>query len=259
MEPLARAQHNYSFHLNRTLQAVKRPEGATAQELATLSFAWRILALCSLLQDADTDTFALRLRKSAQARLALLVLAERAPAEPRLLCCSRDLGFGAALAAGDLELAAAIAARSPKHHFQGVEYEDDFLFFHLLHRMLLAPEDLDGRARLLSRWKQVEQGQPSAKFELTQALVEKDARRFPAAFTALLEARQEKLRKYSQRLSFDPELNATEGKVSVEGLAILRLAELHGLPTRLSYDFIPSLARVAPGGPALPENAWCKP
>ncbi|WP_158620305.1 MULTISPECIES: immunity 49 family protein [Corallococcus] len=236
-----------------------RPEGATAQELATLSFAWRILALCSLLQDADTDTFALRLRKSAQARLALLMLAERTSVEPRFLCCSKDLGFGAALAAGDLELATAIAARSPKHHFQGVEYEDDFLFFHLLHRMLLAPEDLDGQARLLGRWRQVEKGQPSAKFELTKALVEKDAGRFPAAFTALLEVRQQKLREYSQRLGFDPELNATEGKVSVDGLAILRLAELHGLPTQSSYDFIPALAQVIPGGPAIPENAWCKP
>ncbi|RYZ43752.1 MAG: hypothetical protein EOO71_02000 [Myxococcaceae bacterium] len=259
MDPLARAQHNYSFHLDRTLQAVTRPEGATAQELATLSFAWRILALCSLLQDADTDTFALRLRKSAQARLALLMLAERTSVDPRLLCCSKDLGFGAALAAGDRELAAAIAARSPMHHFQGVEYEDDFLFFRLLHQMLLAPGGLDEQARLLGRWRQVEMGEPSPKFELAEALVEKDARRFPVAFTALLEARQQKLRECSQRLGFDPELNATEGKVSVEGLAIVRLAEFHGLPTQSSYDFIPALARVIPGGPALPENAWYKP
>lgn len=259
LDPLEQARENFEYHLRQAQEAARRAEGATADELSTLCFSWRILALCALLQEADADTFAERLCKSAQARRALLDLGSRLSVKPQLLCCTRDPGFSAALAAGDLRLATAIAARSPTRHFEGLEYEDDFLFFHFMHRTVLEPGDVDGRARLLERWKQVEQGRPSAKFEVCVALNDKAPSAFADALEAFIDTRREKLQDYPRRLSFNPELNATEGKVFIEGLAVLRLAELQGLPTRSSYDYLPALARVAPGDRALPENAWLNP
>ncbi|ATB43114.1 hypothetical protein CYFUS_008593 [Cystobacter fuscus] len=256
MDPLAQARHNSAYYLRKAQAAARRAEGATAEELFTLSSCWRSLALCALLQDADADTFAEHLCRSAQARRVLLELGSRSSVKPQLLCCTRDPGFCAALAAGHLGLAADIAARSPTRHFQGVEYEDDFLFFHFMHRLVLKPEGMDERTRLLERWKQVEQGRPSANFEVCVALNEKAPRAFTAAFELFIDTRREQLQGYAQRMGFNPELNATEGKVFIEGLAVLRLAEFQGLPTHPSYDFIPALARFPPSNRPLSKNAW---
>ncbi|HEY8924018.1 MAG TPA: hypothetical protein VIU64_06530, partial [Polyangia bacterium] len=54
------------------------------------------------------------------------------------------------------------------------------------------------------------------------------------------------------------ELRATEGALFMNGLAILRLAELAGLPRLGDYPTVPALARVAKDQLAPPAADWVR-
>jgi hypothetical protein len=49
---------------------------------------------------------------------------------------------------------------------------------------------------------------------------------------------------------------AAEGQIFVEGLAVLRIAELKGLKISGEYPLIPEISRVPLGTPLPAEDAW---
>jgi hypothetical protein len=257
-DPLELAEHNYSFLLAEALALVSTGK-ESGSALATVSFCHRILGLCALLRDADTSRFATCLCKSGQARLQLLRLAAAGqPIPPKVLCVSKDVGFTAALAVGAIQTASAIAAHSPAAHVDGWEYEDDFLFYRFLQLMLGAPADGDVLQRLLARWREVLQGEELPHAQACEALLTRDEKRFALAMDAVIDRRRDSLRKYKRELDFDREVDATEGKVFVDGLALVKLAEVRGLQVPARYEMLPRLALNARCG-SLPEDAWRSP
>ncbi|MFY2563422.1 hypothetical protein ACN469_37860 [Corallococcus terminator] len=224
--------------------------------MASISVAYRVLALCALLREADSNRFTELLCKAGQARLNLL---ERATSglqvSPRVMAASNDVGFLASLAAGDLPTARRIAALSPDTATPGWEDEEDFVFFHCLHQMVHPEPQGAGLRQVLTRWRQLEGDSPSPFFQVCESLLENEASRFHASFTQMLDARQVLMREYRKQLNFDRELYATEGKVYINGLALLRLAESRGLPGREHDVLIPRLALLSSFKP-LPEHAW---
>lgn len=219
--------------------------------------AYRRLAACALLAEADTDQFRVLLAQSGHAHAHFLTRVQQGGAfEARYYATSTADPFSDALAAGDLDTARAIASLSPAAHFPDLEYEDDFLRNHTLHRLLLDPEDRAGIEALLARWGEVLEGGSSVFYDVTRALAERDPRGFEGAFDGLIERRAEVVRAWRGMTTHDPEIDATEGAIFVEALAILRLAELRGLPTRPDYRFAPDIARIPLGLPLPPAGAW---
>ncbi|QSQ26647.1 immunity 49 family protein [Pyxidicoccus parkwayensis] len=257
-DPLELAEENFTYQLQRALARVARGEG-TGDTLASIAMAYRVLAICALLRNADSERFARLLCKSGQVRLHLL---ERVPLGLKVpapvLAVSNDVGFCAALAGGDLVTATKIAAHSPRARFEGWEDEEDFLFFHFLQQLLRAPSEADPLLRLLDRWNQVVDGDVTPFFSVCQALLGSDAYRFSTALGEMVEARKDNLRKYRKQLDFDPELHATEGKVYLNGLALIRLAESRGIPACERYELLPRPALMA-RCPTLSEDAWRSP
>jgi hypothetical protein len=252
------AKENYTGHLERALEALAAGrEEPEAYFIA--AFSWRILGLCHLLERADRGAFQGCLARAGQTRLAFLNKVRGGlSSPPAFLAASKDLPFTASLAAGDLETARGIATLSPREHFEGVEYEDDFLFFHSLHRLVLDATDEPSNRALLARWEELLQGEPSGPFRVCRALLEHAPEEFPGAFQAYLTWQEGVLEEYQARVSYDEELFATEGQISVEGLALLRLAELRGITVLQDYPRIPSLARVSQGVPLPGPDAWRK-
>ncbi len=254
-DPLELAQTNALFQLRRALATTTQGK-ETGATLASISVAYRVLALCALLREADSNRFGELLCKAGQARLHLL---ERATTglqvSPRAMAASNDVGFLASLAAGDLPTARRIAALSPNTPTPGWEDEEDFIFFHCLHRMVHPTSEEAGLRPILTRWRQLEADSPSPFFQVCASLMENESSRFQAAFTQMLDARQTLMREYRKQLNFDRELYATEGKVYINGLALLRLAESRGLPGREHDVLIPRLALLSSFKP-LPEHAW---
>ena len=228
-----------------------------AESFFTISFSYRILALCAMLQEADVEAFKNFLCKSGYARLYFLRLTSDGRVfPPKFLCASKNLPFTDALAAGDLNTASSIAILSPQTHFDGVEYEDDFLFFHFLHRIICDPENHRQHEQILSRWNDVLEDASSSYLNICRALLLGDENYFESAFDSFIERRTEALSEWKETLTFDPELEATEGKIFIEGLAVLRIAEIKGIPTRPEYRFVPRLTRIQVGTPIPSFDSW---
>ncbi|MBU8897963.1 hypothetical protein DRW03_32675 [Corallococcus sp. H22C18031201] len=258
LDPLELAQENYGYQLQRALQLVEEGDGID-QDFATITFSYRILGICALLQDLNGEQFATLLCKSGLARLNLLRrAAAEVPAPGPLLAISKDTGFVAALAAGDLDTAHLIASHSPKTFAQGVEYEEDFLFFHFQQRLLSTPGDKTALQDILDRWTRLVKGEPTAYLAVCEALLDMNEDAFCAGLDAVLETRKANIQQYRKQLDFDQEIDATEGKVYLNGLALVRLAQSRKLAAPERLDLIPRLAREASCRP-MQEDAWLRP
>ncbi|MCY1035241.1 hypothetical protein OV207_27590 [Corallococcus sp. BB11-1] len=253
------ARHNQSLNLAETLEALAQAHEPSAELFSNAAVCYRVLALCTLLQDSDMEGFADLLCKSGQARLALLerTSQEEQGCEPGFLLASDNCGFSDALASGDLDAARAIARLSPTRHAQDLEYEEDFLFSRFLHLWMLAPRDIAGLELTLERWAiVVEQGDPDMRLHACRKLMEKDPDRFSQALQTLVAERRREYRAYRKQLDFDEEVAATTGRVYLDGLALLRLAELEGLGPLPAYELLPELARIPLGTPLPGPQAW---
>ncbi|WNG13781.1 hypothetical protein [Cystobacter fuscus] len=229
-----------------------------AEHASNVCVAYRVLGICALLQEADVEGFAGLLCRAGQARLQLLTLTTSGTQRvtPESLPGSDNVGFSDALASGDVATARAIARLSASHHLEGVEYEEDFLFSHFLHRMMLEPRDTEGLHRVLARWAQVLQGGVDPRLDACLALLEKNAVGFHRAFETLIIERKQQFREYRRQLDFDPEVGATTGKIYMDGLALLRVAELEAVPPPPALEMVPLLARVPIGTPLPAADAW---
>lgn len=250
------AWENYDTYLEESLDQLT--SGSSGPEIYfTIVHSYRVLAICALLLDADPQTFTAHCARSAYARLAFLRELDRVDqVDPRYLCTSKNIAFSAALAAGALETASELAARSPEQHFELVEYEDDFLFFHFLHRAILEPEDDLHLKQIVERWEAVLEGGSSGYLDVCRVLSRRDANELDPAMVALIDTREAQLQRYLTAANFNPELYATEGKVFLEGVAVLRLAEMRGIHTQDEYKFIPDLARIPLGAEHPAFETW---
>jgi len=253
-------QDNAWFALANALKAISEKTDAerTGQAHGVAAYMYHRLALCELLAEARTDRFQVLLCKSALARAVLLRLATSRRIEPSLTCGSRNFSFVDAVAAGQLDLAAELARLSPDRHEPRCEYEDDFLLHRFMQKRLLhlhAAEDHAFQA-MLERWAQVVEGEHAPYLDVCRALVLRDAEAF---HTALLEAGEERARLFRKKDAFPEDARRTDGRVFMNGLALLRLAELSGMPTQREYPHIPHLARLPVGTLPLPADAWMRP
>jgi hypothetical protein len=253
------AQDNSAFLLRQMKEEIASGQAGAVAFFAA-GVAHRMLGICALLEDADAGAFARSLCLAGQSRLELLQRARKGmevPAKAR--CTGKDVFFPASLAGGDLKTAQEIAALSEPARLEEVEYEEDFAFARFLHLKLIAPGDQAALEALLSKWEAALEGEPSGYLEACKALLPgADPASFHPAFLALIEHRQVQLADYAKGAGADQEQLATEGKVFVEGLAVLRLAEMARLPSAPRYPLIPPLSRVPLGGAVPQPGEWLR-
>ncbi|QSQ21986.1 immunity 49 family protein [Pyxidicoccus parkwayensis] len=231
-----------NFHLEGA-EETEDPEQQVADADSACVY-YQAVGICELLLDAEVDAFFHHLIRSAQTRLWVLEHGTQLEQPPRkLLKTSNARGLHAALAARQWELARRIARASPTTWMEGVEYEDDFLAVHFVHRHLLGapPEEL--RA-LLDRFETVLEGGPSPRFDLCRHLLARDIPGCTQAFADLLDERTAKLKKMKREsVAASDELFVPQSAIYMEGLAWLALLEQAGIPTEPEYPMCPSLAR----------------
>ncbi|RKG86096.1 Imm49 family immunity protein [Corallococcus terminator] len=211
---------------------------AGLKEALRLCQNFRIAGIGSLLMSGTSARLHECLHASAR---AFVHFASSVPEGQNLT--SRAEPFFDAVACGDTEAARELARLSPRACDRNREYEEDFLFVRfLMDHFFLGLDAREGKA-LLKRYEEVLESSEDSRLAVCQALLVADEARFDEGLSRMMEAREVRFRKLREKESAAEEVLATEGYVSVEGLALVRLAVSKGLHPLEDHLFIPSVAR----------------
>jgi len=222
------------------VQAVKRDmlyflESPSAAEMGghceTLSGHFQALAICHFIENLDLAEFGINLRRSACARRFFLERSgEEGNMHDRFLALSRTEAFFDALVGGSRPLAMDIAAASGAEWNPAWEREAEFHYFRFLHLLLLDPrgEDADQIEALL-RIARACAGKRSPRLLAGWALMEGDEKGFRESLEAILEAKRDSDHARMRGVPLGDSLAGPRSLLSLEGLALLRLAHLRGM------------------------------
>lgn len=214
---------------------------------------YRLAGIGALLLSGTSRDFRSRLDASGRAYAHFL---RSSPEDAKL--GSQAGPFFDALAAGATETAREIAQLARHSHCAGEEYEEDFLFPETLMQAFFLGATRDACEALLVQWQAALQGTDDPRLDACGALIARDTRAFDGALRMVLTSWEVLTERLAETNRAAPEVLETEGQVSVEGLALVRLAESLGMATEEEYPGIPSTARE--NGPlgAAPD-AWQRP
>ncbi|HYO57922.1 Imm49 family immunity protein [Archangium sp.] len=238
---------------NAELVEPVRERRAGLRQVLELCRNYRIAAIGQLLLLGDADAFRVDLYKSGRAYLYFLEGADEAQ-----LITSRAVPFFDALGARDFEGAREIARRSRRTWAPGVEYEEDFLYMDFLMGHFFRDLSEAAAAELLQRYERALQGTEDIRLEVCHALLARQGEHLDAALDRMMDEREARQARLLEKGSLSEEMWATECQVSIEGLALVALAERVGVPMRSDHLFIPSLARDGEL-PEEPPDAWMDP
>jgi hypothetical protein len=245
--PLHRNEAYEDFCLLRAEFEIERPH---YRHLLRMCRSIRVAGCFALLIDADALLFSQSLQVSGRCFAHFLgLVSDGVPV------VSRAVPFLDALACGDFDTARAISQSITAVWMPELEYREDFLFFQFLFECLFRARDEDRCRELLSEYEQVLQGNADGRLNVARALLERDA----AAFGEALQQLTQQHRDYHARMRASGGLPEgqllSEGKVFIEGLALVRVAESRGLACDDEYPLIPSLIRGDFSAAFAPE-AW---
>lgn len=208
------------------------------RDILTFCQNFRMAGTGALLLTGRAERFHWHLHQSGRAFAWFL-----ANSKDSLQRTSRALPFFDAVVAGDLECAAEVARRARHTWARGEEYEEDFLFIEFLMRHFFLQAAPDETEALLQRYAQALQGTEDPRLGVCQSLLEKDARLFDESLNHFLSEQHDRFEQVADRTSLPEDVLATERYVSVEGLALVCLAESQGMATAEDYLHVPSIAR----------------
>ncbi|OJT25273.1 hypothetical protein BO221_13080 [Archangium sp. Cb G35] len=149
-----------------------------------------------------------------------------------------------AVAAGQWELARALCHLSATARAEE-EYEDEFVWAHMLQEFIALPVGRAFPEVLLSRYERVLEEEQPDRLELFQALLVADGNRFFAAFQRVLQSHERETEARAVGFGMSPDKFVAYRFIWFEGLALLRLAERVGLRSDEPFLYCPPLARVA--------------
>ena len=224
--------------------------GAPQRKVLAFCQNFRIAGIGKLFLDGAPEPLYFHLHQSGRAFAHFLA---HAPDDSRL--GSKALPFFDAFAAGDFQGAEEIARHSRRKWVQGKEYEEDFLFveFCMQHACLGASRST--LEALLERYEKALEGSEDFRLDVCRALLEAREDAFNTALEQYLEARSDEWKEQEDNGSAGSEAFVTEGRFSVEGLSLVRMAERQGLATEPDYLHVPSLARKG-RLPAFEARSW---
>jgi Immunity protein 49 len=217
----------------------------------------RALAIIALLSEGDSDKFLHNLIRSGRVRETFLSRLKQAHYQSEHhLASGRFEGLLDSIASGDIELAQRIAWLSPRTWEAQREYEDDFCYAQILHRLVHGVQAASVYQPFIDRFEEVLNGQASARLDVVRALVARSQVDFDKTFETLLQERQDEIAANIARYQFEEPPIVAERQVFIEGLALLRLAGIVGLTTQTEYLYCPSNARLPMRNPVpfMPDD-----
>lgn len=233
---------------NLAVVASGSPVGKISAIFEELSAYFQALGICHLLEFADTEQFKENLVRSGHARRYFLKKSqEEGNNNDNRFAISRSEAFLDAVAAGNLGLAEEIANLSTSRWEADWEYEDDFSFYHFLHTIVLTahnPPESQLEA-ILEIFQNALEGADSLRLDVCRALFKREDVGFHEAFQRLMEEIHRFQDEKRQVVESYEILFWPRNYVSVEGLALLKIAEMVGMKTSNNYLLCPGIARLS--------------
>lgn len=211
-----------------------------------VSHKLRTLAILAILAEASTDGFVHSCTRAARARKLYL---QRLKKEG----IGRDHHFVSgcyeplldAIAAGDMHLVHEIDKLSPTDFRPPDEYEDDYCYAQLLQLLCRDPVPEVELEPLVKRFETYLDGDDNPRLPVCCALIERDEVGFEQAFDDFLMILSQVIKeKIDGGTQVEDVHTIAQRHISIEGLALLRIAELRGIRTESDYLYCPSLARL---------------
>jgi hypothetical protein len=204
----------------------------------------RAMAVIKLLSEGDVDRFHHNLIRSGRVWLHYLqrVVQESAQDDHHFVC-GRWAPWADCMAADALTLAHQMRSLVPSALRAGHEYPDDYCYARVLQRLTNPPFDSAEVDLLLQQFAEYVETPHHPRLAIAQALFSIDQDSFEEAFDNLLHYRQREIALAITRGELEDAVVLSQREVFVEGLALLRIAEMRGLKTQAEYLFCPSLAR----------------
>ena len=224
------------------------------------SFSHRRLGIATLLLWDDRDAFRHHLRCAAQTWLhAVRIHHAGKPCPARFWCGSTWQHISSALAAGVDNLAAQLARTCPTTANPDVEYVEDHCYHHVLSRLVLQDQALEKILAICDLWESVLDGVPPGALAACRALTQRDAKTFRTGFAEALASRKDAVKEWRTEIPADQDLLATEGRIHIDGLALLALARRFGLLDRPKAGAgCPLIAQFTDAPPPLADDAWTR-
>lgn len=209
------------------------------------SLSLQTLAITNILVGYNRDGFIANLLSSAYTLRYYLMRSKEENNTSHYIAISRSEGFFDAVAAGSLELAKEIARLSPDYWIEDGEYEDDFCYYHFLHTFVRDFPNRDEKklTSIISQFESCVAASSEYRLAVCKSFLLRDSDAFNEGFNDLLiQFDNEKEKRYPQLLDI-ADLSARK-YIFVEGLALLRIAELLGFTIDSEYQYCPSIVRV---------------
>jgi hypothetical protein len=243
---------NAIFALPRVVQVIQR-QATPLHRALDFCTEYRRRGIAELLLNARADVFLQNLQCSGTA--FAFYLAQTADENKT---ASKCLPLFDAIASGDDATAKRISQLAATDWHKDDEYEDDFLYAHLLMGKFYLMTPHDQLVAMLTRYQALLDGADDPRFVIIKALVLGDDSEFAAGLETLLAARRDDYASGIDADQIDEEEASTEGKVFVEGIALVKLAMRMQLKTQRRYLFIPSAALTA-SAPSFDTALWSTP
>jgi immunity protein 49 of polymorphic toxin system len=221
---------------------------------------YRQLGIACLLCEADTGALFRYLCAGGLARAHVLERVRWAEViDLQYLCATSSWPFFDAVAAGDIETAARIARTSRSTWAE--EDEDEAGFLRMRFLMGLIEPKLPGvppQGELLENLLRLAGPDEDPWSAACDALHRRNASHFDEAMAVLTQSLADDWAEERKNPNRDPDQMLTEAFVSVEALALVRLARLAGMPAPEELPLAPSLTLVDPPAPVRPPEAWMR-
>lgn len=215
--------------------------GPLCEELCVF---FRTAGIGALLLELDVNQFYHMLIRSGLTRVFLLQ--QTAPEEKELsrFCkITKANGFFDSVAANRFDVAEKIAVLSPQKWMERYEYEDDYCYILFLHNMIRGGEK-SLKEKIVNQFEKILEGESSPKYDVCYALFKQDNQYFDDAFSGLINLWTDEIVFQKKSISRNEIEFAAARHVYVEGLALLRIAEIVGIETQDEYQYCPKEARL---------------
>ncbi len=231
---------NVQYLLDQSLKKLSQKR-SDAELFLDIAGYYRYLGAGNFLLELNIDNFFRSLFKGANVYLELLNLKETYSFDPYYLCKSKGLPFLDAIAINAFDLANEISGKTVKTWQRDMEYEEDFYYYNTLAYLLKDMAENKNIEKEINKFAACLDGDDSIRLNLVTAIYEKSEEAFQENIYELIQEWEDLISRQRKSDKIDPYFDKTTANIFIEGIALVRLAQQHGIKTENQYNYIPDL------------------